>query len=38
MDNLRKRNIILVNWCCMCEAEGESLDYLLLHCSYAKGL
>ena len=37
-DNLRKRHIVLVSWCCMCKAAGESMDHLLLHCSYAKEL
>jgi hypothetical protein len=35
-DNLRKRYIVLVSWCCMCKADGESVDHLLLHCSVAK--
>ena len=37
-DNLRRRGIIIVSWCCMCKADGESVDNLLLHCSYAKEL
>ena len=37
-DNLRCRGIILVSWCYMCKADGESVDHLLLHCSYAKEL
>uniref|UniRef100_A0A2N9GKV3 Reverse transcriptase zinc-binding domain-containing protein n=1 Tax=Fagus sylvatica TaxID=28930 RepID=A0A2N9GKV3_FAGSY len=24
-DNLRRRNIILMNWCCMCKVDGESV-------------
>jgi hypothetical protein len=37
-DNLRHRGIIAVSWCCMCKADGESIDHLLLHCPYAKEL
>jgi hypothetical protein len=32
LDNLRKRNIVLVNRCGMCKKEEESIDHLLLHC------
>ena len=38
VDNLRHRGIIVVSWCCMCKADGESVDHLLLHCPYAKEL
>jgi hypothetical protein len=38
MDNLSRRGIILASWCCMCKADGESIDHLLLHCPYAKEL
>jgi hypothetical protein len=31
MDNLQKRHIIVVNRCCMCKRDGESVGYLLLH-------
>jgi hypothetical protein len=37
-DNLRRRGLILVSWCCLCKADGESVDHLLLHCAYAKEL
>jgi hypothetical protein len=37
-DKLRKRRVILVDWCCMCKAAGESTDHLFLHCSMAKQL
>jgi hypothetical protein len=37
-DNLRRRGMIVVSWCCMCKADGESVDHLLLHCPYAKEL
>jgi hypothetical protein len=37
-DNLRRRNLILVSWCCMCKADGESVDHLFLHCALAREL
>ena len=37
-DNLRRRGIPVVSWCCMCKADGETVDHLLLHCPYAKEL
>ena len=38
MDNLRKRGICIVEWCCLCKKSGESPEHLLLHCSYAQAL
>jgi|UniRef100_A0A2N9G010 hypothetical protein len=38
IDNLRKRKMVLVNRCCMCKANEESVDHLLLHCPLAKEL
>ena len=35
LDNLRKRNISVINWCCMCTISWGLVDHLLLHCSYA---
>ena len=37
-ENLRKRNIVIVSWCCMCKADGESIDHLFIHCPVAKEL
>ncbi len=37
-DNLRRRGIIILDWCCMCRSDGESVNHLLLHCSVAQEL
>jgi hypothetical protein len=37
-DNLPKRNIVVVEWCCMCKKNGETVDHLLLHCETASAL
>ena len=34
-DNLRKRRIIVLDWCYMCKRCGELVDHLLLHCPVA---
>jgi hypothetical protein len=34
-DNLRKMNIIIIEWCCMCKTCGVSIDHLILHCEVA---
>ena len=38
LDNLQRRNIILVNWCCFCREDGETIDHLFLHCRVAREL
>ena len=38
IDNLRKRRIILTEWCYMCKRNAESTDHLLLHCKLASEL
>jgi hypothetical protein len=38
MDNLRKRHVLVVDWCCMCKNSVESVDHLLLHCEIASSL
>jgi hypothetical protein len=38
VDNLRKRHIIIVDKCCLCKRDGESVDHLLLHCDVASAL
>jgi hypothetical protein len=35
IDNLRKRHVIVVDRCCMCKRNEESVDHLLLHCDVA---
>ena len=34
-NNLRKRRVIVLDWCYMCKRCAESVDHLLLHCSIA---
>jgi hypothetical protein len=29
LDNLRKRNIVVIKWCCMCKKSGEPIDHSL---------
>ena len=38
LDNLMLRGRILVNWCCMCHHNEETVDHLLLHCPVAHSL
>jgi hypothetical protein len=38
LDNLRKKNMVLVNRCGICKKEEESIDHLLLHCESAQFL
>ena len=38
IDNLVKKNLPLVNWCCLCRCADETVDNLLLHCSFAHAL
>jgi hypothetical protein len=36
LDNLRKRQVIVIDRCCMCKKNEESVDHLLLlHCEVA---
>jgi hypothetical protein len=37
-DNLRKRNVIVIEWYCLCKKSGESIDHLLLYCEIARDL
>ena len=38
IDNLRKCGLIIQNWCCLCQRDGESVDHLFLHCSMASDM
>jgi hypothetical protein len=38
LDNLRKKNMVLINRCGMCKRDEESIDHLLLHCKCAQFL
>jgi hypothetical protein len=38
VENLRKRHIIIVSWCCMCKSNKESIDNLFIHCLVEKEL
>jgi hypothetical protein len=38
LDNLRKRQVVVINGCFMCKKDGESVDHLLLHCEVAYAL
>jgi hypothetical protein len=38
LDNLRKRRVIVVEWCCMCKRNVESIYNILLHCEVAREL
>jgi hypothetical protein len=35
LDSLRRKNIIELEWCCMCKTCGEFIDHLFLHCEVA---
>jgi hypothetical protein len=38
VDNLRKRGVLVVGWCCMCKRSSESIEHVLLHCEVARDL
>jgi hypothetical protein len=38
LDNLRKMNVIVINWCYMCKRSEESIDHILLHFEVATEL
>ena len=38
IDNLVKKDLPLVNWCCLCKCDEETVDHLLIHCKFAYAL
>ena len=32
INNLRKKKVLILDWCYMYKSNGESVDHLLLHC------
>jgi hypothetical protein len=34
-ENLKKRRVTILDWCCMCKSSGESVNHLLVHCPVA---
>jgi hypothetical protein len=38
LNNLRKRQVIVISRCCMCKSSDETVDHLLLHCEVASTL
>jgi hypothetical protein len=38
MDNLRESHVIIMNRCCLCKRNEESVDHVLLHCDVASTL
>lgn len=38
LDNLRKMNVVVVEWCSMCKKSGRSIYPLLIHCEVVRDL
>ena len=38
LDNLKNRQLIMINICCLCKLDGETVDHILLHCEVTSAL
>ena len=38
LNDLRKMNVIVVDFCCMCKKCEEFIDHLFIHCEVARNL
>ena len=38
INNLQKQKILILDWCCMCKRNGESVDHLLILFPHASDL
>lgn len=38
MDNLSRRRMIVIDWCCLCKKSEETINHLLLRCAVARAL
>jgi hypothetical protein len=38
LDNLKKRQVIVIDWYCMCKKSRETINHLLLHYEVARDL
>ena len=36
LDNLKKRVVFIANRCVLCKNDVESVDHIMLHCSFTK--
>jgi hypothetical protein len=36
LDSIRKRNMVVVDWCCTYKKGGEAIVHLFLHCEVAR--
>jgi hypothetical protein len=34
IENIRKWDFALVNWCCLCKKSEETVNHLLIHCKF----